>query len=147
MRIQRILSRLLCLFCLAWPMAVLADIAVVVHPDNPVSSMTQREVSDLYLGRARSYNVPGQRISAVVYEHTVASPLREAFFRSLNGMSLNHLNAYWARLRFSGEVLPPQGLADSQAVIEVVSRNPAAIGYVDAAYLNNSVKVVLRLKE
>jgi len=86
-------------------------------------------------------------MSALIYEQPVASSLRESFFRSLNGMSVIQLNAYWARLRFSGEVLPPKGLADSRAVLEAVGSNRNAIGYVDAAVVSSSVKVVLLLKE
>ncbi len=138
MRANLTISAFLCLLCLAWPVAARADVAVIVHPGNPLHTMTTREVSDLYLGRARALSV---------YELPADNPLRELFFRSLNGMSIRQLNAYWARLRFSGEVLPPATLADSRAVVDTVSRNPNAIGYVNAAALRDSVKVVLRLKE
>ena len=134
---------------LAWPLAGRADILVIVHPDNPVQSMTPREISDLYLGRSRSFNLSDRKAgaSAYVYELPADSHLRETFFRSLNGMDIKQVNAYWARLRFSGEVLPPAVLPDARAIQESVSRDRNAIGYVDAAAVGNSVKVVLRLKE
>lgn len=136
---------LLCLLCLAWQLSSRADIVVIVHPDNPVQSMTPHEVSDLYLGRSRTFSMTST--PAVAYEQPADSPLREAFFRALNGMRIKQVNAYWARLRFSGEVLPPATLPDSQQVLEAVSRNRAAIGYIDSTLLNRSVKVVLRMKE
>jgi ABC-type phosphate transport system substrate-binding protein len=138
-----------CLLSLVWQPAARADIAVIVHPDNPVLSMTPREVSNLYLGRARSFSTDGRTapLSASVYELPSDCALRETFFRTLNGMDIKQLNAYWARLRFSGEVLPPATLPDSRAVVETVSHKRSAIGYVDAAAVNNAVKVVLRLKE
>lgn len=124
-----------------------AEIAVIVHPNNPVSAMSEREVSDLYLGRSRSFKADEQKLPAAVYEQPQDSSLRESFFRTLNGMNLKQLNAYWARLRFSGEVLPPMTLPDSRLVLEAVGRNRGGIGYVDAALVDGSVKVVLRLKE
>lgn len=124
-----------------------AEIAVIVHPNNPVVAMTEREVSDLYLGRSRSFTTDEQKLPAAVYEQPQDSRLRENFFLALNGMSLKQLNAYWARLRFSGEVLPPMTLPDSRLVLEAVGRNRRGIGYVDAALVDSSVKVVLRLKE
>lgn len=135
------------LLCLSWPATSRADIAVIVNPDNPVQAMTTREVSDLYLGRARSFASAGQNAgtSALLYEQD--SPLRDSFFHSLNGMNIRQLNAYWARLRFSGEVLPPVVLPDNAAVLEAVKRNRSAIGYVDSSAVNGAVKVVLRLKE
>ncbi len=124
-----------------------AEIAVIVHPNNPVSAMTAREVSDLYLGRSRSFRFDEQMYPAAVYEQPQDGTLREGFFRVLNGMNLKQLNAYWARLRFSGEVLPPMTLSDSRLVLEAVSRNRGGIGYIDAARVDGTVKVVLRLKE
>lgn len=137
------------LVCLGASLAAHGEIAVIVHPENPVHAMTPREVSDLYLGRTRSFDRGDQKspLPASVFELPASSPLREAFFRALNGMSLSQLNAYWARLRFSGEVLPPVALTDSKSITEVVSRNKSAIGYVDAAAVSDAVKVVLRLKE
>lgn len=123
------------------------EIVVIVNPNNPVSTMTAREVSDLYLGRSRSFVQDEQRLPAAVYEQPQDSVLRESFFRVLNGMNLRQLNAYWARLRFSGEVLPPMALADGRMVLDAVSRTRGGIGYVDAAQVDGSVKVVLRLKE
>lgn len=134
----------------AWPLAACAETVVIVHPSNPVHSMTSREVSDLYLGRSRAFATGAQTESlpAFIYEYPADSPLREKFFRALNSMSISKLNAYWARLRFSGEVLPPLALADSHAVLDAVSRDQKAIGYVDASAVRDaSVKIVLRLKE
>lgn len=149
MRKILITSIIICFLSVILPLAAHADIAVIVHPDNPVQSMTPREISNLYLGRVRSFNVNDHStpLLASVYEQPAGSGLRETFFRALNGMDIKQLNAYWARLRFSGEVLPPAALQDSRAVVETVSRKRSAIGYVDAAAVNSAVKVVLRLKE
>lgn len=132
---------------LACPPAGLADVAVVVHPDSPLRTLSAREVSDLYLGRSHSVRSGDQRIAVVIIEHPTDSPLRETFFRALNSMRVHQVNAYWARLRFSGEVLPPRQLPDSRAVIDAVGRDRSAIGYVDATAVNDSVRTVLLLKE
>jgi len=143
--------RQLCV-CLCLMAAVLSpvgavEIVVIVNPNNPVSVMTAREVSDLYLGRSRTFAQDDQKIPAAVYEHPQDSALRARFFRLLNGMSLKQLNAYWARLRFSGEVQPPMTLSDGRVVLDAVSRTRDGIGYIDADLVDASVKVVLRLKE
>ncbi|HEY6896159.1 MAG TPA: hypothetical protein VI279_02775 [Rhodocyclaceae bacterium] len=146
---RRLLPLPALLACLLWPLAALADLAVIVHPDNPVQALTQKQVSDLYLGRTRHFSVAESTapIPATVYELPPDSPLRESFFHALNGMPIKQINAYWARLRYSGEVLPPPALPDSRSVLQAVSHDRNAIGYVDAATVDHSVKVVLRLKE
>lgn len=137
------------LLCLEWPAPAFADVAVIVHPDCPVQSMTPRQVSDLYLGRTRSFEMGDQSNSvlAAIYEQPMDSVARETFFRTLNGMRISQVNAYWARLRFSGEMLPPSSLSDMRSAMEVVAHNKNAIAYVDAKMVNRTVKVVLLLKE
>jgi ABC-type phosphate transport system substrate-binding protein len=127
-----------------------AEVVVIVHPESPVQVLTPRQVSDLYLGRSRfiARNEREANLPTAIYEHSADSPVREVFIRSLNGMTLSQLNAYWARLRFSGEVLPPVALTSNGAVIDAVRRDRNAIGYVDANAVDGaSVKVVLRLKD
>ena len=149
MRANSILFRLLFLLCVQWPVTSFADVAVIVHPDCPLQSMTSRQVSDLYLGRTRSFDMGDQTnmVLASIYEQPADSIIREAFFRTLNGMRISQVNAYWARLRFSGEMLPPSSLSDMRAAVEAVAHNKNAIAYVDAKLVNRTVKVVLLLKE
>lgn len=148
MRSALTLRIVLSLLCLGWSVTSRADVVVIVHPDNPLQSLSPREVSDLYLGRSRAFRNAGdkQSLAANIYEQA-DSPLRDAFFRSLNGMGIRQLNAYWARLRFSGEVLPPPALPDSRSVVDTVRRDRLGIGYVHASEVDGSVKIVLRLRD
>ena len=133
-----------CALCLSVPGLAWADIAVIVHRENSVHTLTARQVSDFYLGRARN-SESGELLN--IYEQPVDSVLREKFFYGLNGMNLKQLNAYWARLRFSGEVLPPVSVPDSQSMLNTVRRDRNALGYVDATTLDSSVRIVLLVKE
>ena len=73
--------------------------------------------------------------------------MRSRFFLALNGMSLRSVNAYWARLQFSGVSQPPIPLPDSLAVIKLVHHNRLAIGYVEAPAVTGDVRPLLTLKE
>jgi len=149
MRVSSTIQTLICLTCLTWSLETCAEIVVIVNQKNPVQTMTPRQISDLYLGRTRHFDTGkgNASLAAVVYEQPKNSPLREAFFHALNGMSVDRVNAYWARLRFSGEVLPPKTLTDSLAALETVQRDRNAISYVDSSVVSKSVKIVLRLKD
>lgn len=121
-----------------------ADVAVIVHRDSPLQASTREEISALYLGRSRQL-ANGQL--AEVFEHPREADLRRRFFFSLNGMELRQLNSYWARLQFSGQVLPPPAVADSRHMLLAVRSSRSAIGYVDAGEVDGSVRVLLLLKE
>ena len=126
------------------PTLARADIAVIVNAANPVKQMSVQLVADLYLGRARTF--PGGEY-ALVFDLPRDDALRDKFFTSLAGMSLQQVNAYWSRLMFTGQMLPPQPLPNDRAMLDIVRRNSGAIGYLKAEGLDTSVRVVLMLKE
>lgn len=140
---MRTLYTLLCAVLLA-PTFARADIAVIVNAANPVKQLSVQQVSDLYLGRARAF--PGGEY-ALVFDLPREDALREKFFTKLAGMSPQQVNAYWSRLMFTGQVLPPQPMPNDRAVLDIVRRNPGAIGYVKADEIDASVRVVLTVKE
>lgn len=119
-----------------------ADVVVVVHPESPIRQLTKQQLSDLYLGRQRM--VPdGERMTVIDLPRDHAT--RGSFFSALNGMNLSRVNAYWARLEFSGEVSPPLSVPDQQTVINLVRQNRLAIGYIDAASASTQVRALLQL--
>lgn len=134
------------MFCMEFTNLVVAEeIAVVVNINNTVKSLTSREVSDIFLARRKIFPSSGEVVFVV--EQPQNSKLREEFFRLLNRMKLNQVNAYWARLQFSGDVQPPKALSNSQSVIKFIKNNRYAIGYIDAGSVDASVHVILNLKD
>jgi ABC-type phosphate transport system substrate-binding protein len=122
-----------------------ADIAVIVHPANPVQSLTARQVAELYLGRVRTFETSQY---AVIVDQGHDDRVRERFFKGISGMSLGQVTAYWARLKFTGQVQPPQALPGDASVLEFVRNTPSAIGYISQANaVDARVKTVLVLKE
>ena len=121
-----------------------ADMAVIVNNNNPVKQMTQQQVSDLYLGRSRIF--PNGEY-ALVFDLPRDAHLRGRFFAKIANMSQQQLNSYWSRLMFTGQVLPPQAIPDEHTVLELVRRNPGAMGYVSTENLDATVRVVLTIKD
>ncbi len=133
------------LVALLWAGGAQADIAVIVHADNPVQSLSARQTAELYLGRVRTFDT-GQY--AVVVDQGRDDPLRGRFFKDVSGMSIGQVTAYWSRLQFTGQVQPPRSLDGDAAVLDFVRRHPAAIGYVSSTALADPKgKTVLVLRE
>jgi ABC-type phosphate transport system substrate-binding protein len=121
-----------------------ADVVVVVNAANPIRTMAPVDVAALYLGRTRMF--PGGEF-ALVFDQPRDSTVRERFFRQVAGMSLGQVNTYWSRLMFSGQETPPIVMPNEQAVMDVVRRNPGAIGYLSMPPRDQGLRVVLHLKE
>lgn len=140
-RSPRFSIRLYCALILAGlTAAVHADVYVIVHRDNPVHALGIDKVASLYLGRSRSF---GSGHFAVLVDQPGHAPVRERFFLRLAGMTQPQVNAYWARLSFTGRVTPPEVRVSDAEVVAAVASEPLAIGYVSTPPVDPRVRVVL----
>ncbi len=118
--------------------AAYADIAVVVNPANanPIDGAT---ASRIFLGKMKSYpdGTPVEPVS-----QAAGSATTEEFNSKVLKKSASQLKAYWAKLVFTGKGTPPKELSNDADVLAQVAANPNMIGYVDAAAVDGSVKVV-----
>lgn len=117
-----------------------AGIVVIGNPAGP-ASLTKSEVTKLYLGKAKRLST-GDR--ATVIEQADGSATRLAFHDAVTGKSEAQLQSYWSRLVFTGKGKPPQQLSSSTLVKSKVASDPSAIGYIDEADMDATVKVVYK---
>lgn len=75
------------------------------------------------------------------------NPLRSEFYFKLTGRPVEQINAYWARIMFSGQASPPIMLPDEQTLLKTIRENTDAIGYIDSNQVDESqVRVLFILK-
>ena len=121
-----------------------AGIVVIVHPDNPVNSLSRNQVIDIFMGRFTCF--PNGSI-ALPIDQAPDCQTRNDYYRLLVGKSVSQVNAYWARLLFTGRATPPRPLDSAVKVLEAVSNNRDAIAYINEQDSTASVKIVYRLEE
>ncbi|ENO98936.1 hypothetical protein C667_01055 [Thauera phenylacetica B4P] len=138
MRIPALVPVLLALL-LSTQGAAAEELVVIVHRDSGISTLSREQASHLFLGRVKMLP-PGGRANVVEVE-----PLRASFYRRLLGREIAEINAYWARLQFSGRTQPPLRVSDSAAAVARVAEDPQAIAFVDAVPDDPRARVVLRL--
>lgn len=73
------------------------------------------------------------------------SLLRPDFYQKLTARPIEQINAYWARIIFTGQGSPPALLPDDRAVLKTVSENEGAIGYVNKTSVESDVHILLGL--
>lgn len=117
-----------------------STLLVIVNANNPVSAVSKVALIDLFMGKYVAF--PNDEPAVPL---DLESPWREAFYRGLTGRPISQINAYWARLRFTGRASPPEQLGSPEQVVHRVSQQEAAIGYVPAMELPDSVKVVFEI--
>lgn len=120
-------------------MCYASEVLVIVNSENEISSLDKKQIVDLYMGRYQ--NFPNGE-AAFPLDQQPVSEIRAIFYRKLVNKSVAQMNAYWAKLLFTGRASPPRVMPDSAAVKKAVQENKGAIGYINSADLDNSVKVV-----
>ena len=103
-------------------------IAIIVHPDNPVSDLTLDQIAKLYTGEITNWkDVGGKDAEVVLIGREAASGTRDGF-ESITGTK--------------DKCQYRQELTSTGDVITAVSQNPDAIGYASLASVKDSVKAL-----
>jgi phosphate transport system substrate-binding protein len=104
-------------------------IAVIVHPDNPISGISKDDLKAIYLGQIEKWdNVCKGKGPIVVVSRDAASGTFEAF----NTLALD-------KEKLTNNALL---LASNLEIARTVAQTPGAIGYIGLGYLSDNVKPI-----
>jgi hypothetical protein len=131
------------LLMLAWP-AWASDWVLVANSKAGITQLSQDDVIHIYLGRYRRLD---SGVTAEPVDQPADSPLKASFYRQLVGTSLPEINAYWARLVFSGKTQPPRTASSSEEALKFVSSHPGALAYVQRSKVDGRVVVVFEMED
>lgn len=123
-------------------LAAAGEVVVVVSAKSSVTRLTQDEVIDIFLGRHRE--LPGG-LAALPIDQPKASATRADFYRALTNKTLSEINAYWARLYFSGKANPPVQAEKPADVLAHILGSSGGIGYLEQEQVDPRFRVVLKL--
>lgn len=121
--------------CLSVSALAQAEVAVIVNP-GAAKAPSQADVSNIFLGKDKSMKG---------VDHKDWSATKDKFYSAVTNKSESQLKSYWSGLVFTGKGQPLPSVGGDADVIAKVAAEADAIGYVDAAAVNNSVKVLFTL--
>lgn len=120
------------------------DVHVIVHKDNNVSELSKDDLRSVFLKKDLS---EGSLSHLEPRDQTVIS-VKRMFYESYFDNTLESIEQYWVIQVFTGKSYPPQNTdtRDDRSMIEHISSNENAIGYIKQSALNpkkhTEVKVV-----
>jgi hypothetical protein len=100
---------------------------VIVHPSNPLTSLSRDQVSRLFLKKTLFWP-SGARVVPV--DQPDSSAVRTAFSRGVLQKSMAEVAAYWQQQIFSGKAVPPAEKSNDGQVVRFIQDNSLAVGYV-----------------
>lgn len=131
---------LLCLIAFAGISKIHAQsFKVVVNNDNATTSLTNKEVSDLFLKKKSKWTTGA---TAMPVDLSSGSAVREKFSQQVHGKNTAAIRNFWQQAAFSGTATAPAEKASDTEVIEYIKKNPGAIGYVSPSASTQGVKTI-----
>ncbi len=111
----------------------LDGLAVVVHKDNPINSLTIDQLADIFMGKIRNWkDIGGQDLEIVLLSREVNSGTHIYFKEKV----LRKGHEKGSEEFFDGALLMPS----SQAIADEISQNPNAVGYYGMGYSSPTQK-------
>lgn len=137
-----IFNTLLTMLVLLGAGKAVADMVVIVHPAND-NAITQAFLQKLYLGKTQRFT---DGSPATPLDLEAGEPIREVFLTLAVDMKPVQYRRYWSKALFTGGGEPPREVANQRDVVGLVANQPEMVGYIDAQYLTDEVKAVLRVR-
>lgn len=130
----------ICLLCMlvfssgiAW-----ADILIIAHQDVPETTVTEKDLQEIFLGKRVQW-----KDNTTIHPVTVReAELHKAFLKQYVKKSIAKWNAHWKRMVFTGNGTPPKQFATQQELLDYVAKTAGAIGYVDSKTPVKNVTII-----
>ena len=117
-----------------------ADIAVVVHPDTPVTDLSLSEVRKVLLGERQYWN---SKLPVVLLIRAPVARERDVVLKVIYQMSEAQFKQYWVAKIFRAEAAsPPKLVYSNDMQYELASALPGAIAFFDARNVRPGLKVL-----
>lgn len=110
-------------------------VAIIVHPDNPVSKLTIKQLHDIYTGKITNWQQLGGVDAKIVVLSREVSSGTHLYFKE----EVVQLGDKQNKEEFAREVLL---ISSSQAIVEEVIQNKTAIGYLGMGYVSPKIKTI-----
>jgi ABC-type phosphate transport system substrate-binding protein len=135
-----IIRSLLVLALTAMPVVAMADVVAVVSAKSAVTTLSKSQITDIFLGKTTRFPDGSPAVPIDQSEGTLA---RDEFYSAFTGESAAQLKAHWSKIIFTGRGQPPKTVPNSVAMRKLVAENPAAIGYIDASLMDETLMVTM----
>lgn len=115
-----------------------AELVVIVNPAN-ANTLDSKTVQRIFLGKDKKFADGNESIAV---NQSADTQIRQDFDEAVLGRSSSQVSAYWSKLVFTGKGIPPKEVSSDAEVIDLVSKNPSVVGYINRASVTDAVKIV-----
>lgn len=116
---------------------VKADLVLVTHKNNPIENLSKDQIKALFLKKTNK--IDGVKLNSV---DSADRELYELFSKTFLNKSIAELNAYWARMIFTGKC-KPNIRYEKDELSSNFKKNPYIITYIKKSdFKNRDLKII-----
>ncbi len=118
--------------------AFAGDFVVIANSSTGASAISKTELKRLFTGKLTDFD--GKKVTPINLSDDNAAKVE--FAKDVLGQSIADYKQFWVEQKVKGNGVPPMMQQNSKAVKAMVAAIPGAIGYVDKAEVDASVKAL-----
>ena len=125
-----------------------AQIVVVVNRDNPIDSLRLSELRQIYRAVESRWRYEQKKgVDIVLLDYKRKTKLVDSFYKQVVGLSRSRIRLMWVGKLLEGELNAlPVTVASETEVLQHISQNTGAIGFVSTEGFNSSETLVKAVK-
>ena len=115
-----------------------AEVMIITHPDVKETSLTKRDIKEIFLGKKGQWQDISQIRPVLMDEAEVLKEFLQTYIKKTSNQYTN----YWKKMLFTGKGNPPIRFTSSAEVVAYVSKTAGAIGFVQAGTSVENVNTI-----
>ena len=119
-----------------------SELVVVVPKNCNLQNISKKELSKIFLGKTKRFPNGEEAIAVEI----VDEKYQNLFYEKIINKDEKQLKKYWAKMIFTGRAQPPKKLNTLIELKEFFKENQNAISYIPSQFLDNNLKIVLKIK-
>jgi ABC-type phosphate transport system substrate-binding protein len=121
------------------------ELAIIVNKDNPIEKLSVPEVRLYWMRRGTQKNWSTLKTMVLPTDRKTSCAEKTAFYKSIIKISEAETDAYFSAKQYQGGENPPVKFATDREIIQYVTENKAALGFVNVASLTNDNKAGIKV--
>ena len=117
-------------------------IVVIANRNSGIQVLSHTELVNIYLGRTKKL---ASGVTVTPIDLPINSDEKKLFYQQLVHKSPAEIQAYWARLVFTGQANQPVEIDNAQDILKMIQKNQNTIAYINRKNINSSVIIVHEL--
>lgn len=110
---------------------------IVTHKDNPVTTITKKELEKIYFGKQHRW----EDSSLLIYRYDYP-PIYQPFYEQILDTPLLEVNRYWNKEKIMGGKTPPITIKRLRDLFPRLQKDLGGIGYIPTKEIPKYVKII-----